>query len=124
MGINTISTIPFIVASFLNLEKPDEYTGHSLRATSATVLADSGVSIENLKRHGQWKSTTVMEGYIRDSKKMKTEIASALTTLNNNATTTTTTSSSSSSTVPLPETTSYNGPVFINCVFEGSLSLN
>jgi integrase len=119
MGVNLMRKIPSIVATFLGLENPLEYTGHSLRASAATALVDSGVSMENLKRHGQWKSTSVVEGYIQESKKMKTDIATAL---------------SNSSPVPLPiaspvsknsdlsstASTNYAGPVFVNCVFEGN----
>lgn len=124
MGINTMRVIPSLVATYLGLEKPTEYTGHALRATSATVLADSGITMENLKRHGQWKSTTVVEGYIRDSKKMKTDIATAL---NNTPPTTTATTCTTTTTATITQPDSakseqdnHSGPIFINCVFEGN----
>jgi integrase len=113
IGKNMMATYPKLVAEFLMLDKPESYTGHSLRATSATVLADGGSSMENIKRHGQWRSATVVEGYIRESKKHKVDIAESLT-----STTTTTASSSSSSSCN--STTNVQGSVFINCVFEGN----
>jgi integrase len=124
MGINTLRKIPSQIAAFMGLENPQEYTGHSLRATSATVLADSGVSMENLKRHGHWKSASVVEGYIRESKRMKSDIAGAL-------------SSNIPSVNPLPNlvesqppnittsTRSLNpAPFFVNCVFERNFLYN
>jgi len=44
------------------------YTVHAFRRSAATNLADAGVSFVNLKRHGQWKSDSVIEGYIANSK--------------------------------------------------------
>jgi integrase len=68
VGKHTISKIPFEIAKFLNLPNPTQYTGHSFRRTSSTLLANApGVDILDLKRHGGWKSTNVAEGYIADS---------------------------------------------------------
>jgi integrase len=44
-----------------------EYTGHSLRRTSATLLVDEGGDLTTLKRHGGWRSSFVAEGYIEES---------------------------------------------------------
>ena len=52
---NSISSIPSKIAKFLNFENFKEYTGHSLRSTSATLLANTGVDVLALKRHGGWK---------------------------------------------------------------------
>ena len=60
------------------MESWKNYTGHSLRSSSATNLVDNGVSIENLKRHGNWKSSTVAEEYIRDSTEFRNTIAENL----------------------------------------------
>jgi integrase len=116
MGINTMSKIPCLIAEFLNLENPKEYTGHCFRSSSVTALADNGVSMENMKRHGGWKSGSVVEGYFRDSKRAKMDIATALATTST-STSTTTTTSSTNSTIVSP-THVYSGPVFINCVLE------
>ena len=52
---------------------PFGYTGHAFRRSAATNLADAGVSFVNLKRHGQWQSDSVCEGYIANSKALQTE---------------------------------------------------
>lgn len=78
IGKNKISAIPQIVAETLGLPNPKAYTGHSLRVTGATLAADAGISITNLKRLGGWKSDSVVEGYLRDSKKLKTDNASLI----------------------------------------------
>ncbi|KAJ8942586.1 hypothetical protein NQ317_011007 [Molorchus minor] len=61
----------------LHLKLPDVacYTGHRLRRSSATLLADAGVDITTIKRHAGWKSTTVAEGYVENSIENKTKIA-------------------------------------------------
>ncbi|KAJ8968746.1 hypothetical protein NQ317_004450 [Molorchus minor] len=46
------------------LPNPEIYTGHSFRRSSATLLANSGEGLTDIKRLGGWKSTTVAEGYI------------------------------------------------------------
>lgn len=63
-GKTKVSEVPKIVASFLGLANPAEYTGHALRVSSATALADEGASSLSLKRHGRWKSDFVTEGGI------------------------------------------------------------
>ena len=78
IGQNKLAKIAFHVASFLVKPNPQEFTGHSFRTTSATVLVDEGSSIINLKRHGGWKSDSIAETYIRDSKKTKLDTASLL----------------------------------------------
>jgi hypothetical protein len=57
------------------LTERGSFTGHSLRRTSATLLADSGANILTLKRHGSWKSNSVAESYVSASKTSKLEIA-------------------------------------------------
>lgn len=68
VGIHKISAVPQEIAKFLKLENWKEYTGHSLRRTSATLLIDGGGDLTCLKRHGGWKSSTVAEGYIEESR--------------------------------------------------------
>ena len=75
VGIHTIGAIPSKIAEFLELENPKAYTGHSFRRTSATLLANAGVDLSVLKRHGGWKSSTVAEKYIEESMEGKTKIA-------------------------------------------------
>lgn len=75
VGIHTISSVPQKIAQFLKLDNWKEYTGHTLRRTSATLLVDGGGDLTCLKRHGGWRSSTVAEGYIEDSLLNKENIA-------------------------------------------------
>jgi integrase len=106
---NTMASFPRLVAEWLKKDNPKVYTGHSLRATSATILADSGASLENLKRHGGWKSTSVAEGYIRESMQQKTDVAVALSNPNSPSTTNANSDTSASA-----------GIVFVNCVINNA----
>ncbi|RYA72252.1 hypothetical protein DD592_26315 [Enterobacter cloacae complex sp. 2DZ2F20B] len=74
VGINTIGGILKQIADFLKLRHSSTYTGHCFRRTSATLLADAGVDITVLKRHGNWKSATVAESYIENSIENKLQI--------------------------------------------------
>lgn len=65
------------VIALTNL-KYEKYTGHSFRRTSTTILANQGVGIETLKRHGPWKSNTVCEGYIQNSLAQKRKVGSLI----------------------------------------------
>lgn len=78
VGINKLGAMPSIVAKFLNLPDANQYTGHCFRRTSATLLADSGANITEVKRHGGWKSTTVAESYIEDSIQQKNKISNKI----------------------------------------------
>jgi len=83
-GKSWFSNLPTRVANFLKKPNAERFTGHSIRRTAATLLADSGESLTNLKRFGRWKSTSVAEGYIDDSlcvkRKFATEIQNLPTT--------------------------------------------
>ena len=52
---------------FLNLPNMEEYTGHCFRRTSASILANTGASMERIKRLGAWESEKTANGYIEDS---------------------------------------------------------
>lgn len=67
IGINKFGDMPKLIATYLQLENPGSYTGHTFRRTSATVLVDAGADLLTLKRHGGWKSDTVAEGYVENS---------------------------------------------------------
>lgn len=79
IGRNKFGMMPKQIATFLNLQNAHEYTGHSFRRSSATLLADSGADILTLKRHGGWRSSNVAEGYIHDSVRNKEKISSCIT---------------------------------------------
>jgi integrase len=77
-GINNIGKIPKLIAQFLKLDNPKSYTGHAFRRTGATLAADKGIDMINLKRLGGWKSDSVAEGYIAESEASKKRIASVI----------------------------------------------
>jgi integrase len=75
IGINTIGKMPRIIAEYLKLPNPELYTGHCLRRSSITHLANAGGDLVTIKRHGGWRSSSVAEGYIDNSIKKKMEVA-------------------------------------------------
>lgn len=86
LGVNTIGKFPRKIADFCG--KQGNYTGHCFRRSSATIVVDNGANALQLKRLGRWKSSTVAEGYVQNSKMAKIEVAglvsgqSTTTTLN------------------------------------------
>lgn len=78
VGINTIGGTPTKMATFLKLPNPEMYTGHSFRRSSATLLANSGANLLQIKKHGGWKSSTVAESYVDDSNHAKMEAANRI----------------------------------------------
>lgn len=75
VGINTFGKMPSVIAEFLGLPEPKQFTGHCFRRSSASLLAESGANITQIKKHGGWKSTKVAEGYIDQSIAHKKAIA-------------------------------------------------
>lgn len=78
MGKNSIAKIPKEVAKFLGLPNHAAYTGHGFRRTSTTILANTGVGIEILKRHGPWKQNKTCESYIQNSLQHKRKVGSLI----------------------------------------------
>lgn len=78
VGIHTFGNMCKTIAAFLKLPHSAEYTGHCFRRSSASLLADSGVDLHTIKRHGGWKSDTVAEGYIENSCENKKRISAAI----------------------------------------------
>ena len=76
IGINTLYKFPGIVAKTLSLA--GHYTGHCLRRSAATILANNGCNSLQLKRLGRWKSDSVAESHIDNSKASKIEIANMI----------------------------------------------
>ena len=79
IGINTISKE---IAIFLRLPQQELFTGHRFRRSSPTQLANRGGDLLTLKRHGGWKSSTVVEGYAEGTLKKKIEVAQKLSPQN------------------------------------------
>jgi integrase len=114
IGKNKLSEIPKHIATFLGLEAAASYTGHALRVSSATTIADEGANSLTLKRHGRWASDTVAEGYLRESKHVRTETANLLS---GQAHTIGSSKSKNSAECAV------NKNVFINCVFNGDMNI-
>lgn len=64
MERNVIAAVQKFIATFLNLEKSQQCTGHCFRRSPATVLVDSGASMTTIKHQFRWKSSTVAERYV------------------------------------------------------------
>lgn len=75
VGVNTIGSVPSMIAKYLQIPNATAYTGHCFRRTSATLLANAGADMSCLKRHGGWKSSSVAEGYIEESIENKIKIS-------------------------------------------------
>lgn len=71
IGINTIGEVPKKIAFFLNLPNPKQYTGHCFRRSSASHIANQGGDLLAIKKHGEWKSSSVAEGYVDESLQQK-----------------------------------------------------
>lgn len=71
IGVNSLGKFPQMMADFLQLE--GNFTGHAFRRSSATILADRGANLVQLKRLGRWRSSSVAEAYVDRSKKSKSE---------------------------------------------------
>ena len=69
------SKIPSRVASLLNLANADAYSGHCMRRTSTTLVANKGADLTTMKRHCVSRSSTIAESYIEDSIYSKFDIA-------------------------------------------------
>jgi hypothetical protein len=67
------------------LNKPNlkEYTSHCFRRTAATILAESGASLSELKIAGAWNSSTVAESYIATSLRTKRTISDKMKIVEN-----------------------------------------
>ena len=84
MGINTLSAVPKVIAKWLQLDSADQFTGHCFRRTAATVAADEGMSIVNLKRQFAGEVTRLHKPICPTAKKFKAEVANNLTVSSTN----------------------------------------
>ena len=73
MGIHLISKFPTKMAEFLKLKDSKLYTGHSIRRSSANVLAEAGTTTEVLQKNFNWKNQATCSKYTdrTDSAKLK-----------------------------------------------------
>ena len=72
-GRNMVGSFVKAMCVICGIPNSEGYTTHALRRSAATNLADAGVSLVNLKRHGQWKSDSVAESYIANSEPLRKE---------------------------------------------------
>jgi integrase len=70
--------LPKRIATFLKLEHPEKYTGHAIRRTATTWLAEQGASASIIQKFGGWKSSSVAQEYIDDSDNIRQTIAMKL----------------------------------------------
>lgn len=75
VGMHTIGGVPRKVAEFLGLDQPGNYTGHCLRRSGASMVAESSGNLLPVKQIGGWKSSKVAEGYIEESITSKMKVA-------------------------------------------------
>jgi len=78
MGKHILAKFPVVMASFLNLSNPSSYTGHSLRRSTANVLAEAGASSAIMKKHFNWKSENTCLKYVDNTKSAKLGISNMI----------------------------------------------
>jgi len=78
VGINTFGSCPLQIARYLKLDDPEKYTGHAFRRTSATIMANSGMTIDQIQRQVGWKSVSVATGYIEESINNKKNVSNII----------------------------------------------
>ena len=74
IGRHNVGETPQIIASYLGLPNANRYTGHCFRRTAATLLSESGASMQQIKQLGRWRSDMIAQGYIEDSIRNKQQI--------------------------------------------------
>lgn len=62
VGVHKIGKVPQVVAKYLRLENAQLYTSHCFRRTWASILANAGVTIGEIKRHTKWHASTTAIG--------------------------------------------------------------
>ena len=72
MGKNSVTKFSAKACELLGMPSKG-YTTHCWRRSVATNLADEGVYLVNLKRHEQWASDSLVEGYIANSRLLRLE---------------------------------------------------
>lgn len=78
VGKNTTGNYGKLVAARLGYSNPERWTGHCWRRTCATLCAESGLQLADIKLVTGHTSDTVVMRYIDSSDKMKRKAATAL----------------------------------------------
>lgn len=74
-NIHKFGSVAKEVLCFINLLNLNEYSRHSLRCRLIKLFVEGGPDFTCLETHGQWMSTTVVEGYNKDSLRNQTDSA-------------------------------------------------
>lgn len=75
MGVHVLSKIPLKVAEFLQLPEKNRYTGHAMRRSAASTLAEAGASSSDLKTHFNWRSEQTALKYIDNTNNQKLKVS-------------------------------------------------
>lgn len=73
-GCHTISDTTRRIPEYVNLEKPEKYTGHGLKRSALLMLVEGG-DLLSLKWHSGWLSSTVTECFIEEFINGKIEVS-------------------------------------------------
>jgi hypothetical protein len=97
LGEHLIAESSKKIAKFLKLNKPEEYTSHTYKHSTATLMANSNCSVIQLANAGNRKSEKVAKSYIQDSKPAKRKVAELIGLFNGYLTNKVTTTKENSS---------------------------
>ena len=75
LGKNSITKHIQAIARWLQKDDPFSFTSHSLRRTSATLMADAGATSTQLQTHFGWKNQATANTYVEESKSSKIQAA-------------------------------------------------
>jgi integrase len=78
LGKSWFQQLPKTIAKWLQIPNWENYTGHSIRRTAATWVADAGVTKIQMKRHFRWKSESMVDEYVDNSEIGMKHIANAI----------------------------------------------
>lgn len=78
LGKNSITKHIQAIARWLDKDDPFSFTSHSLRRTSATLMADSGATSTQLQTHFGWKNQATANTYVEESKSSKIQAANMI----------------------------------------------
>ena len=78
VGKHTLASYGKRLATAIGLTTPEKYTGHCWRRTAATLAAEAGSSLAEIKTLTGHKSDTVVNHYINNSETMKVRMAETL----------------------------------------------
>jgi integrase len=78
VGKNPLMATTKRIATYLGKEDATLYTGHSIRRTSTTICAESGMTLPQIKLVTGHKSDTIVQEYIDQSSTMKQRAADIL----------------------------------------------